>query len=99
LSTQEDELYKGVLEILSFPNFWQVRVGRNLSLIPVMDQMVLLEGNSNGKGHWQVRNEAEQGIMDGIVKEEIVSQFVTCKVQRVIDRSSPNIGQKDNDPP
>ena len=58
-----------------------------------------MDVHSDGKRHRQVSHKAKEGVVDGLVKEEVVSEFVASKVQRVVNRASPDVGEEDDKPP
>lgn len=55
--------------------------------------------HSDRHGHGQVCEESKERIVDGVVEEEVVGEFVSGKIERVVYRRSPNVGHDNNDKP
>lgn len=54
--------------------------------------------HSNSEDHRHVSNEAEQGIVDGVVKEQVVCEFVASKIERMVDSRSHDVSNDRNEP-
>lgn len=64
---------------------------------PKLSFQVNVHGDS--EGHRGVGEESEQGVVNGLVKEEVVGEFMACKIQGVADCRSNDVGNSANHPP
>lgn len=55
--------------------------------------------HSNGQDHRQVDDESEQGIVDGVVKKQVMSEFVAGQIQGVVECASDDVPNEYYYPP
>lgn len=95
LEQYPQKLSEGCGEEKAFHGCWDIRVNTINTLVPVVLQVVLLEGCGVGDNKWEVGKVAVVNVVHCIVKEQVVRHFVNGQRQRMIRGTTNDIGDNE----
>lgn len=99
MKEDEEELAGDRAEDATLEISWEIRINRIEALISVVNHVEFTEHFSHGNSQSDIWYKAEPTILPPLREEQIVRKFMVRKHEGVIDRSTPNPSEENEDRP